>query len=57
MAETFYNSIDLNAVGRVDFNMFKKAILKDKTLLEFFSLIINGMSDGFIQKNIERGKE
>lgn len=56
MAETFYNSIDLNAVGRVDFNMFKKAILKDKTLLEFFSLIINGMSDGFIQKNIERLK-
>lgn len=36
--------------------MFKQAITKDKSLLEFFSLIINGMSDNFIQKNIERLK-
>lgn len=56
MAETFYNSIDSEGVGSVDFQMFKKAIIKDKSLLEFFSMIITGMSDGFIQKNIERLK-
>lgn len=56
LAETFYNSIDTQESGRVDSEMFKQAILKDKSLLEFFSLIITGMSDGFIQKNIERLK-
>lgn len=56
MGQTFYSLIDREAVGKVDFEMFCNAIQRDKELLDFFSLVLTGMSDGFIQKNIERMK-
>lgn len=56
LGQTFYSLIDQQSIGRVDFDMFCDAIQRDKDLLDFFSLVLTGMSDGFIQKNIERMK-
>lgn len=54
LAESFYYTIDSKGVGIVKFEVFFEAVQSDNSLLDFFSLILNGMSDGFIYKNIER---
>ena len=54
LAESFYYTVDSRREGAVDFDAFYQAITRDKSLLDFFSMILNGMSDGFIYKNIER---
>ena len=56
LAESFYFALDPNKKGKVGFEQFHETIQRDRSLLDFFSLILNGLSDAFIQKNIERLK-
>jgi Ca2+-binding EF-hand superfamily protein len=56
LAESFYFALDPSKIGKVGFEQFYITVQRDRSLLDFFSLVLNGLSDAFIQKNIERLK-